>query len=428
MPKVIIVGGGISGLSTAFYLSKAGIRPTIIESSPRLGGVIQTEQIEGCTIEAGPDSFLAAKPAAMELIRDLGLAGEVIGSNDHLRVTYIRRAGRLIPIPEGLTMMVPTRILPLITTRLLSWPAKVRMAFEPLRGPKPKLEDQSVADFIREHYGQEAVDYLAEPLLSGIYGGDPETLSVRAVLPRFVALAQQYGSLTRGVIASRSNGAQGPLFRTLKGGLQQLVDALGGCADVRYGRAEAVEPGRVRVAGEWIEADHIVLACEGHNAAALIGGRIGELLNTVGYASSTIVALGFNMSKPPVGFGFLVPKKERRRLVACTWVGTKFAYRVPDGKVVARCFLKDDASVDDVAAELRDIAGIPDQPVFSRVYRWPRAMAQYAVGHVERVAELDSLVSRMPWLHLAGNAYSGIGIPDCIRMGKAAAEKITKAA
>src|SRR5687767_11354045 len=158
MPKVLIIGGGISGLSAAYYLSKAGIRPTIIESRPRLGGVIQTEQVEGCTIEAGPDSFLAAKPAAMELIRDLGLAGEVIGSNDHLRVTYIRRGGRLIPIPDGLTMMVPTRILPLITTRLLSWPAKLRMALELLRAPMPKSEDQSVADFIREHYGQEAVD------------------------------------------------------------------------------------------------------------------------------------------------------------------------------------------------------------------------------------------------------------------------------
>jgi len=431
MPQqhVLIIGGGISGLSTAYYLAKAGIRSTIIESRPRLGGVIQTEQIDGCTVEAGPDSFLSAKPAALELIRELGLASDVIGSNDHLRVTYIRKRGRLVPLPDGLMMMVPTKVMPLVTTPLLSWATKARMGLELVLPPKPRMEDESVADFVRAHYGQEAVDYLAEPLLSGIYGGDPSQLSVRSVLPRFADIANRYGSLTRGVLAQKkSNGTAAPLFRTLKGGLQQLVNALSGNAHVVQGRAEAIEQNRVRVAGQWLEGTQVVLACEAHSAASLVGGRMAELLGAVGYTSSSIVVFGFDagdFSRPPEGFGFLIPKKERRTLVACTWVGTKFPHRVPAGKIVARCFVSGlDPQEETVLHELQDIADFRARPKFSRVYRWPRAMAQYPVGHAERTAELTSIVAATPGLHLAGNAYDGIGIPDCIRMAKSVAERI----
>jgi oxygen-dependent protoporphyrinogen oxidase len=454
--KVVIVGGGISGLSTAYYLAKGGAPSTILESRPRLGGVIQTERVEGCTLEAGPDSFLSIKPAGLELIADLGLSSEVIGSNDHLRVTFVRRNGRLVPLPDGLMMMVPTKILPLITTGLLSWGTKLRMGLEWFRAPKPKPGDESVAEFVEEHYGREAVDYLAEPLLSGIYGGNPSELSVRSVLPRFVELANRYGSLTRGVLAERARAAQHrraaappPLFRTLKGGLGQLVDAVAetiqGKAEVRRGRAETVERAgggfRVRMDGDWLEADRLVVACEAHSGSALLGAvdaRAAELLGMVPYSSSMTVALGFDaadFAKPPEGFGFLVPKKERRRLVACTWVGTKFSYRVPQDKIVARCFLggmedaavlaeSDDAIIAAVTAELREIASITARPRFTRIARWPRSMAQYSVGHAQRVEELEARVAGIPGLYLAGNAYSGIGIPDCIRMGKLAAERI----
>jgi len=456
MPRVVIIGGGISGLSTAYYLSKGGSPSTMIESRGRLGGVIQTERVDGCTIEAGPDSFLSAKPAALELIRELGLAGEVIGSNDHLRITYVRKGGRLVPLPDGLMMMVPTKILPLLTTSLLSFGTKVRMGMELLRAPKPPAGDESVAQFVEEHYGAEAVDYLAEPLLSGIYGGNPAELSVTSVLPRFVELASKYGSLTRGVLAERAkavhlrDGAHpAPLFRTLKGGLQQLVDgvtaAIQGKTEVRAARAETVERAgagfRIKLGAGWLEADHLVVACEAHNAAALLAGvdrLLAELLGTVAYSSSMTVALGFDaadLARPPEGFGFLVPKKERRRLVACTWVGTKFTDRVPDGTVVARCFLggmgdagvlneSDEAIVAAVTAELLEIAGIAARPRFSRIFRWPRSMAQYTVGHPQRLAEMEARVAAIPGLHLAGNAYQGIGIPDCIRMGKAAAERV----
>jgi oxygen-dependent protoporphyrinogen oxidase len=456
MPRVVIIGGGISGLSTAYYLAKGNASATIIESSPRLGGVIRTEKIDGCTIEAGPDSFLAIKPAAMDLIAELGLRDDVIGSNDHLRITYVRKGGKLVPLPDGLMMMVPTRILPLLTTGLLSLGTKIRMGMELLRAPKMKAGDESVADFVREHYGQEAVDYLAEPLLSGIYGGDPRELSVTAVLPRFVELATKYGSLTRGVLAARALAPKlqtpqspAPLFRTLKGGLGQLVEAvevsIRGKVTVRQARAETVERTangfRVRLDGEWLEADRVVVACEAHSGAGLLApvdARLAELMGKVAYSSSMTVAVGFDaadFAKLPSGFGFLVPKKERRRLVACTWVGTKFPYRVPEGKVVARCFLggmedagvlgeSDEAVAAAVTAELREIAGVTAPPRFTRIARWPRSMAQYTVGHPARQAELEARLAQIPGLYVAGNAYQGIGIPDCIRMGRAAADKI----
>jgi oxygen-dependent protoporphyrinogen oxidase len=457
MAGVVIIGGGISGLSSAYYLAQRGIRSTLVESRPRLGGVIETEHVEGCTIEAGPDSFISAKPAALELIRELGLGDDVIGSNDYSRKTFVLKRGKLIPLPEGLMMMVPTRIMPLLTTGLLSWGTKVRMGMELLHAPKPNDHDRSVAEFIEEHYGPEAVDYLAEPLLSGIYGGDPREMSVTAVLPRFVTLSRQYGSLTRGVLAERAkaaanHGPPAPLFRTLKRGLGQMIDALTasirGKVDIRQARAQAVEcPGdgfRVLAGGDWIEASHVVIACEAHSGARLLGGldcRLAELLSSVGYSSSMTVALGFaaaDLPRRPEGHGFLVPRKERRRLMACTWVGEKFPYRVPEGTVLARCFLggsansgvldeSDETVTAAVAQELQQIAGFRAQPRFVRIFRWPRSMAQYTVGHPQRLAEIESRVKAIPGLHLVGNAYEGIGIPDCIRLGKRAAEAIAPA-
>jgi len=453
MPRTLIIGGGISGLSAAYYLAKGGAHSVLVESRLRLGGVIQTDRVEGCVIEAGPDSFISIKPAALDLIRELGLADQVIGSNDHLRKTFVRRGGRLVALPDGLMMMVPTRILPLLTTGLIGWGTKLRMGLELFRAPRPRAGDRSVAEFIEEHYGREAVDYLAEPLLSGVYGGNPRALSVESVLPRFAELAARYGSLTRGVLAERakakSTSSSQPLFRTLRGGLGQMVDAvvqsIAGLSEFRRGTAESVERAgagfRVKVGGDWLEADHLVVATEAHNAAAFlppVDARLAELLGMVPYSSSMTVAVGFDaadLTRPPAGFGFLIPKKERRRLVACTWVGTKFSHRVPEGKIVARCFLggmedaavlqeSDESIVAAVTGELAEIAGITARPRFTRISRWPRSMAQYVVGHRARQAEVEARVAAIPGLHLAGNAYHGIGVPDCIRLGRAAAQKI----
>ena len=448
MPSVAIVGGGISGLSTAYYLSKAGISSTLIEARPRLGGVIQTEHIQNCVVEGGPDSFISVKPWAMDLIRELGMESEVIGSNDHERVTYIRKRGRLVPLPDGVQMLVPTKILPMITTPLVSWPTKMRMGVEYFRRPKAvKPGDRSVAEFVEEHYGSDAVDYLAEPLLAGIYGGDPAQLSVASVLPRFVELENRYGSLTRGVLAvqPKNQGARQPLFRTLRKGLGSLVDAVwkgAGKMTVVHGTVNAMQRVRdgfrLRIAGDWLSADQVVLACEAHQAARLmptVDGRGAELLASIAYNTSITVALGFERSavrEQMRGFGFLVPKRERRRLLACTWVGNKFPDRVPENRALLRCFVggegvaaeSDDALVFAMQQEVREIAGVRAEPLFAEVFRWPLSMAQYTVGHAERLAELETRMTSLPGLYLAGNAYYGIGVPDCVRMGRQAAERI----
>jgi protoporphyrinogen/coproporphyrinogen III oxidase len=443
--KVLIIGGGISGLSAAYYLNKAGVRATVIERAPELGGVIRTSTQQGCVIEGGPDSFMAAKPWCMELIREVGLADQVIGSNDHLRITYILKNGRLIPLPDGLMMMVPTKIMPLIGTHLLSWGAKIRMGLELLRrAPKEALPDRTVHDFLLDHYGQESIDYLAEPLLAGVYGGDPREMSVRSVLARFVEIETKYGSLTRGVLAApkpKGSGTGGSLFRSLKYGMGSLVDALRPSADVLQGEVEALERNgtafRAKVNGNWIDADEVVVATPAGDAARLLepwNGNVANLLNAVPYTSSVTMALGYRkdtFDHPLKGFGFLVPKKERKLLAACTWVGNKFNNRVPDDMVMLRCFMggaalkeTDEALVENAVSELRRIMGLEARPVFHNIARWPNSMAQYTVGHEKRVQELETILKKVPGLHLAGNAYRGIGLPDCVRMGKEAAARI----
>jgi oxygen-dependent protoporphyrinogen oxidase len=452
MASVAIIGGGISGLSAAYYLSKAGIPSTLIEARPRVGGVIQTERIDNCVVEAGPDSFLSIKPWAMDLLRELGLEGEVIGSNDHQRKTFIRRRGRMVALPDGVQMLVPTKLLPMALSPLVSWPTKFRMALEYFRRPTASPDrDRSVAEFVEEHYGREAVDYLAEPLLAGIYGGDPGELSVASVLPRFVELERKYGSLTRGVLAERraAKGPRAPLFRTLRGGLGCMVEAvsraLADHTSFVHHPVEIVERTdsgfRLRAAGDWLDAQHVILACEAHRAAPLISaldGRAAAVLGSIGYSSSLTVALGFDRNAvrdQMHGFGFLVPKRERRKVLAGTWVGNKFANRVPESLALLRCFLGGvggeatmaetaDAVLTAVREELREMAAITATPLFSRVYRWPRSMAQYTVGHSERIRELEARLRSIPGLLVAGNAYHGIGVPDCIRMGKEAAEQI----
>ena len=410
---------------------------------------MQTDSIEGCTLELGPDSFLAAKSAAFDLIRDLGLDGEIIGSNDHLRKSYILRRGRLVPLPDGLLMVVPTKVMPLLASSLLSWSTKIRMGLEWFRRPGNARGDRSVAAFLREHYGQESVDYLGEPLLSGVYGGDPEELSVVSVLPRFAELEAKYGSLTRGVLAmrGRGGGTGRPLFQSLKGGLAVLADAIvraaGEQLTVIQGAVEAVdradEGWRVRVNGEWRETGHLMLACRAYQSAdllRLVCPELADLLAAIPYTSSMTLALGYrraDVRHPLNGFGFLVPKAERGLLLGCTWLGTKFPHRVPDDKAVLRCFMagdslerRDDDVVATARAEIRRMMGVDAEPIFARIARWPRSMAQYTVGHAERVRKIEALAAALPGLCLAGSAYHGIGVPDCIGTAKRAAERITQ--
>jgi protoporphyrinogen/coproporphyrinogen III oxidase len=442
--KALIIGGGISGLSAAYYLAKAGIRPTLLERKPRVGGLIQTSVQQGCVLEEGPDGFMAAKPWAMSLIRELGLADQVMGSNDHSRVTYIVKKGKLVPMPEGLMLMVPTKLLPLLETPLFSWGAKIRMGLEYFRQPPNAPQpDRSVYEFLLDHYGQECIDYLAEPLLAGVYGGDPRDMSVNSVLARFVEIEKKYGSLTRGALAvPRPTSSGGSFLLTLKGGLGELIEALRPSADVVQANVETLEQTsgggfRVRADGDWMEAEHVVLATTAHDAAPIVQtlqAEISTLLADIPYTSSVTLSLGYRAATfdhPLRGHGFLVPKKERRFIFGCTWVGNKFDHRVPANRVVLRCFLDgaalgltDQAIVDGARSDLHGIMGLEAEPIFYNVARWPNSMAQYTVGHAQRIERIEELVRAIPGLHMAGNAYHGIGIPDCVRMGQEAANKI----
>lgn len=433
--KVLIVGGGISGLSTAWYLAKSGLRPTLIERCPTLGGVIQTETRDGCVLEAGPDSFLAAKPWTLELIRELGLQDELIESNDHLRIVYVLRHGKLAPLPHGLMMMVPTRIWPMARTPLLGWSTKIRMGLELLRRPKGPQLERSVYKFLVEHYGEEAHDYLAEPLLAGVYGGDPRELSANSVLPRLVELEAKYGSLSRGVLASPNTQPGGSLFKTLRCGMRRLIQALAPSADVLRGEVETMERAnsgfRARLNGDWIQADRVVLATPAYRAGAIVrqvNGRLADLLETIPYSSSLTISLVYrkhDVGRELRGFGFLVPKRERRHVVACTLVHNKFPFRAPADRVVLRCFMSgaslsesDGALLQIARDELQRILGIEAQPLFTKIARWPHSMPQYTVGHEQRVKQIEQQVRSIPGLLLVGNAYHGVGIPDCIRAAR----------
>ena len=459
MNRIAIVGGGISGLAAAFALEehrRAGaVEYTVYDSSPRLGGVLRTELIQDCLVEGGPDSFITEKPWAADLCRTLGLGDQLIGSNDAERKTYILVHGRLIPMPDGLMFMVPTKILPTGFSPLFSWSTKLRMAQELLHPPRAADGDESVAALVERHYGSEMVDRLADPLLSGVYGGEASSLSVRAVLPRFAEMERTHGSLGRAMLAARkkmprlANKPASPLFTSLKNGMQQLVGSLvpklNPLSLLTNTSVEAIriEDARWKItAGSKADQfDAVILAVPAPAAARILSTCSAELsaeLAAIGYSSSITVGLGYGrdvrQSLPP-GFGFLVPRSEGKRLLAATFVHNKFPHRAPEDRALLRCFfagssaesvwnLSDDAIIAVVRDELQQILGLRAAPLFARVYRWKSAMAQYAVGHLERLERIERLRQQLPRLALAGNGYRGIGVPDCVRSGSEAAKQV----
>jgi oxygen-dependent protoporphyrinogen oxidase len=466
MIRIAIIGGGISGLSAAFTLEeprRAGaVEYTLYESSPHLGGVLRTEHIQDCIVEAGPDSFLTEKPWATDLCRTLGLGDQLIGSNDAGRKTYILVNSRLIPMPDGLMFMVPTKILPTALSPLFSWTTKLRMAQELLYPPRAAETDESVASLVERHYGKEMVDRLADPLLSGVYGGEAASLSVRAVLPRFAEMERTHGSLGRAILAARkkipspANRSAPPIFTSLKNGMQQLVDTLiprlkpsslvtntsaQSIQQQARGWAVAVYPEEPGSSVKSIHFDAVILALPTQAAAHLLAISSPELsseLAAINYSSSITIGLGYDRqvrrSLPP-GFGFLVPRSEGKRLLAATFVHNKFPHRAPEDRALLRCFfagsnaeniwsLSDEAIIAIVRDELQQILGLRAEPLFARVYKWKSAMAQYGVGHLQRLDRIERLRQKLPKLALAGNGYRGMGVPDCIRSGQEAAKQV----
>ena len=469
--RIAIVGGGIAGLAAAYELEKARaagapIEYTLFEERPRLGGSLVSEIVNGAVLERGPDSFLTEKPAAAELCRELGLGGELIPSNDAARKTYIVARNRLVPLPDGLMFLVPTKLAPTAMTRLFSVRTKMRMALELLLPPRPSAGDESVAALVERHFGREAVDRLADPLLSGIYGGDATQLSAQTVLPRLVEMEAKYGSLTRGMLAAHrkmrefaktsSNAQNGgaAVFTALRGGMQQLVDAIASRLDAASVRTATPVSGiektaqgwRVTAGGATEDFDALIMAAPAWAAGELLApvdAALASELCGIPYSSSITVNLVYDERKIgalPDGFGFLVPSIEGRAMLACTFVHRKFLGRTPPGKAVLRAFLggmkrgdllaeSDEALIQTVRREMREILGAKTigaaaEPEFAQVTRWRRAMAQYAVGHKARIERVNARLSTLPGLRLAGNAYDGIGVPDCIRLGRKAAKEL----
>jgi len=475
--RTAIIGGGIAGLAAAFELEKArraGARVgyTLFEARERLGGCLASEIVGGAVLERGPDSFLSEKPAGGELCRELGLGDDLLASNDAERKTWIVVRNRLVALPDGLMFMVSTKLIPTALTRLFSWRTKLRMGLELLLPPWPSgLPDEAVATLVKRHFGAEAVERLADPLLSGIFGGDAAQLSARTVLPRLVEMESEYGSLTRGMLAAHrkmrakakaaagNNGkidgsgnsrpAARGAFTSLRGGMQQLIDALTARLDPARMRCSTPVIGLETVPGGWkLRAsgttelyDAVIMASPAWAAGELLGqvdAALGEELNAIPYSSSITVNLIYDearLGRLPEGFGFLVPASEGRAMLACTFAHRKFLGKTPAGKAVLRAFLggmknealvteTDEALVEKVRRELREILGVQAEPEYTQVSRWRRAMAQYAVGHQERMGRIAARVAELPGLHLAGNAYDGIGIPDCIRLGRKAAKEL----
>jgi protoporphyrinogen/coproporphyrinogen III oxidase len=460
MKRIAIIGGGISGLSAAYTLeekrqSGTPVQYVLFESSSRLGGVLVTDRIDGCIVEAGPDSFLTEKPWAAELCRKLDLGEQLIGSNDSERKTYIFANGKLVAMPDGLMLMVPTKIIPTVFSPLFSWRTKMRMAAEWFHPPNRADEDETVARMVERHYGAEMVDLLADPLLSGVYGGEAAALSVRAVLPRFAEMESKHGSLGRAMHSARKKmpavpkAPARPLFTSLKEGMQQMVDAQVARLDPHSLQTSTPVLSVIRQDNGWTvcagyQTDHfdaVIVALPARAAADVLEAADENLSRDLGeipYSSSVTVTLGYDQkvraSLPP-GFGFLVPRSAGLRMVAATFVHNKFSHRAPENRAIIRCFLggarderillSSEADIlEIVRAELRQILALHAEPLFARVYKWKSAMAQYSVGHLERLRRIEALRQNLHGLALAGNGYNGIGVPDCVRSGVEAASKI----
>ena len=446
---IAIVGGGISGLATAYQLACERVPFVLFEASGRVGGVVETARRHGFVIECGPDSWVTEKPGARELAIELGLEDQIIASNDHWRRTYVQQGKQLVPIPDGMRMMVPAKWGPLLESPLFSWQARLAYLREPKRAQELKASapahDEPVADFVRRHFGEEVAGSLAGPLLSAVFGGDIARLSVRAVMPAFVRMEAEEGSLIAAVQRRAQQPAQA-IFTSLAGGLETLIDAM--ILKLPAGSVRLREPvlqvqgddggWRLTTASGVARFEALVLATPSHITRSWLPPPMANLLPQEA-SSAVLVALAFAPEQAtrlriPRGFGFVVPsgQGEEHPLLACTFVDQKFPGRVPQGGVLLRAFFggrsgeallgeTDDTLMELARRQLGRVLGPLPQALETVVCRWPQSLPQYTVGHLERMAELEEMRRAMPGLHLVGNAYYGVGLPDLIRQGRVTA-------
>lgn len=459
--RVVVVGGGVSGLAAAHHLrelSSARATPfevILLEAGTRAGGALHTIARDGFVLEAGADSFISDKTDALDLAGQLGLEAELVGTLEAHRRAFVVHNGKLVEVPRGFALLAPSLVTPVLETRLFTIPGKLRILLESTVRARSESGDESLAAFVRRRLGPEALERLVQPLASGIYLADPETLSMRACFARFVAMEHDYGSLTRTLRMLKKNRAAGAggvrwnLFLSFRDGMATLVRALERSLgeSIRFG-ADVAEIAR-RGAG-WtvatrdggtLEAAGVICAAPAYVAARLVRASLPPLssaLAEIEYASSATVNLAYDAGAVrdlPDGFGVLMPAIERRRIVALSFSSLKFLNRAPTGKFLMRAFvggalnaemmrLEAAAMVDVVREELRDLLGIRAAPLFTHVWRWLNSMPQYKLGHLERVAAIEHQTADLTGFALAGAAYRGVGIPDCIRSGKLAAELV----
>ncbi len=466
MKRIVIIGGGISGLAAAYHLTEARRKApgafefVLVESNSKPGGIVETEARDGFLLERGPDSFISEKPAALDLVKRLGLESQLIETNALHRRSYIVRNGNLRPVPEGFQLLAPTRLWPFITSDIFSWTGKARMALDLVLPRRQNGQpEESLASFVTRRLGREALERMAQPMVGGIYTADPERLSLRATLPRFLDLEQSDRSLILGMLRrakteSGTSGARYSLFLSFDRGMQVLTGTLAArltentlrlnSGVKRLLHDEAIGRWNVQLhSDEVIVADAICLAVSAPAAASLlthIDERLARELSSITYESTATINLAFkrtDIAHVLDGFGFVVPLIERRSLLACTFSSVKFAGRAPDHHVLLRAFiggalqpemfaLDEDEMLSKVLIDLRELIGVRADPILTTISKWRESMPQYHVGHLEKIERINQHVALLSGLSLAGSAYEGVGIPDCIRSGETAASLLLK--
>lgn len=474
MAHVVVIGGGISGLAAAEQITRVAptVDVTVLEGSGRVGGHIRTDREDDFVMEAGPDVILAVKPAATELARRVGLGPRIVGTNPAVRGSYILSRGSLRRVPEGLTGLVPSQFAPFATTPLVSPVGKLRVALEYLIPPRRDDRDESIEEFVVRRLGREMYEQLVEPLLSGISAGDGARLSMQAMFPQLRDYERAHGGLVKGMLAAKrraraargnGNGA-GPkspasAFLSFDCGLGELVDGVAAALRERdsagrrvqvrtgvnvRGMSRDAEDGHFMLdvgGGERLRAESVVLATPAFASANIVRSldpQLASMLSDIEYASTVTISLAYPSSavpRPLDATGYIVPRIYGRPVLACTWASVKFTGRAPEGHALFRLFLggatrgsfveRSDEDLMTIARdEMRQIMGITKPPELVRINRFARAMPQYNVGHLSRVAQIEARTANISGLALAGAAYRGVGIPDCVKSGERAAEAV----